>query len=208
MTDPAARIIGLYDDKAEGWIADRGLAVGGPGKTIDEVEALERFAAAMPPSASVLDVGCGSGWPWGAALIARGFHVTGIDSSPRLIDHARQTLPQGEWIVGDMRTFDLGRTFDALLIWYSLFHLPPGDQEMALERIFAHAKPDVVLMMTPSDAPGVAVGSWRGEPLFHASLGEPTYTTLLGRAGLARADEPTREASPWIFRRRTNELAS
>jgi 2-polyprenyl-3-methyl-5-hydroxy-6-metoxy-1,4-benzoquinol methylase len=61
MTDPADRILGLYDDKAEGWIADRGLALGGSGKSIDELEALERFCAALPPGAAVLDVGCGSG---------------------------------------------------------------------------------------------------------------------------------------------------
>jgi hypothetical protein len=48
MTDPADRIIGLYSDKAEGWIADRGPALGGSGKTIDAVVALERFAAALP----------------------------------------------------------------------------------------------------------------------------------------------------------------
>lgn len=80
MTDPADRIIGPYDDKAEGWIADRGPALGGSGKSIDEAEALERFAAALPKGGTVLDVGCGSGWPWGAALLDRGFHVTGIDA--------------------------------------------------------------------------------------------------------------------------------
>jgi SAM-dependent methyltransferase len=208
MTDPADRIIGLYDDQAEGWIADRGSALGGPGKTIDESAALDRFASALPPGACVLDVGCGSGWPWGAALLDRGFRVTGLDASARLIAHARRTLPQGDWVVGDMRTFDLGRTFDGLLIWYSLFHLSPGDQETALERILGHAKPEVVVMMTPSDAPGVAVGSWRGEPLYHASLGKPAYTALLESFGLKRIQQAAPPTSDtWIFRRRTETRA-
>jgi SAM-dependent methyltransferase len=206
MTDPADRIIGLYDDKAEGWIADRGLALGGPGKSIDEVAALDRFASALPSGASVLDVGCGSGWPWGAALLDRGFRVTGIDASRHLIAHARRTLPDGAWIVGDMRTFDLGRNFDGILIWYSLFHLPPGDQEPALGRILGHASPEVVLMMTPFDAPGVVIGSWRGEPLYHASLGQPTYTALLKNFGLLPAPQAISTATPgteaWIFSRR------
>ncbi len=207
MTDPADRIIGLYDDKAEGWIADRGLALGGPGKSIDEIEALNRFASALAPGASVLDVGCGSGWPWGAALIERGFRVTGIDASPRLIAHARDTLPDGDWIVGDMRHLDLGRTFDGLLIWYSLFHLRPEDQEAALVQILAHAGPCAIVMMTPGHEAGVAVGAWRGEPLYHASLGDRAYTTILASAGLERVDGPAEGLGPgsaaWVFRRRT-----
>lgn len=208
MTDPADRIIGLYDDKAEGWIADRGLALGGSGKSIDELEALERFAAALPQNATILDVGCGSGWPWGAALIARGFRVTGVDASPRLITHAAATLPKGEWTVGDMRTLDLGRTFDGLLVWYSLFHLRPDDQRRALARIIAHAGPATALMMTMPGPAGVRVGAWRGEPLYHASLGAEAYVAALANAGFS-PDEPERALATegsraWMFRRRTD----
>jgi trans-aconitate methyltransferase len=203
MTDPADRIIGLYDDKAEGWIADRGLALGGPGKSIDELEALERFCAALPPGASVLDVGCGSGWPWGAALIDRGYSVTGLDASARLIAHATQTLPSGEWMVGDMRTFDLQRTFDGLLVWYSLFHLKPEDQRTALRRMLNHASAASILMMTVPAEAGATVGVWRGEPLYHASLGAQGYAALLADEGFRRVgpDEPTKSerSGAWLY---------
>lgn len=191
MSEAADRIVGLYDDKAEGWIADRGRALGGHGKTVDEVGALEQFTRTLPPGAHVLDVGCGSGWPWGAALIEHGFQVTGLDASPRLIAHAAETLPKGEWIVGDMRTFDLGRTFQGLLVWYSLFHLTPGDQRIALGRILAHAAPGATLMMTMGGPGGVCIGAWRGEPLYHASLGSAEYLDRLSTAGWTPdADEP------------------
>jgi SAM-dependent methyltransferase len=190
MTDPAGRIIGLYDDEAEGWIADRGSALGGPGKSIDEVEALERFAAALPPGAAVLDIGCGSGRPWGAALIEKGFRLTGLDASPRLIAHAARTLPQGEWIVGDMRRFDLGRTFDGLLVWYSLFHLTPDDQRAALSRLSAHARASAVLMTTPCGPAGVQIGAWRGQPLYHASLGQAAHDDILRAAGFRHVEAP------------------
>lgn len=212
MTDPADRIIGLYDDKAEGWIADRGPALGGSGKSIDEVEALDRFAAALPKGGTVLDVGCGSGWPWGAALLDRGFRVTGIDAAPRLIDHAAQSLPQGEWVVDDMRTLDLGRTFDGLLIWYSLFHLTPDDQSRAIERILAHAHASSVLMMTIHAEAGVSIGTWRGEPLYHASLGAPVFLDTLAKAGFSQVRAESRtmseHASAWMFRRRSETSPS
>ena len=186
MSDPARRIIGLYDDKADGWIADRGRALGRGGRVLDEAAALERFAEVLPPGGAVLDVGCGSGWPWGSALLNRGFRVTGVDASPRLIAHAAETLPEGEWIVGDMRTFDLGRAFDGLLVWYSLFHLPPEDQKTALARILAHAAPNAALLMTPGwGEAGVSIGEWRGEPLYHAGLATQEYDAILDRAGFS-----------------------
>jgi SAM-dependent methyltransferase len=192
MTDLAERIISLYDDKAEGWIADRGRTLGGPGKSIDEVAALERFAALLPDRASVLDVGCGSGWPWGAALLNRGFQVTGVDSSVGLIAHAAESLPGGEWVVGDMRALDLGdRPFDGILIWYSLFHLTPDDQRRALGRILMHAAETSGVLMTVAGSAGVSIGRWRGEPLYHASLGQAAYEDILAEAGFTEpGDEP------------------
>ncbi len=186
MSDPAWLIVGLYDDKDEDWIADCGRTLGRGGSVLDEAVALDRFADALPPGGTVLDVGCGSGWPWGAALLARGFRVTGLDASPRLVAHATETLPSGEWIVGDMRTFDLGRTFDGVLIWYSLFHLTPEDQRAALDRILTHAGPTAVLLMTAgSGEAGVSVGEWRGEPLYHASLTHEAYETILEQKGFS-----------------------
>ncbi len=205
MTDPAARIIGLYDDQAEGWIADRGPALGGSAKSIYEIEAFNRFAAALPPGGTVLDVGCGSGWPWGAALIGRGLRVTGLDASPRLIAHAAQTLPDGEWVVGDMRAFDLDRTFDGVLVWYSLFHLAPGDPRRALRCLLPHTRPGGVLMMTIATGAGVSIGDWRGERLYHASLGEEAYAAILDNAGFIRANRegrPETGSTAWMLRRR------
>lgn len=186
MSDPAGRIIGLYDDRAQDWVADRGRSLGRGGAVLDEAAALERFAAMLPPGGTVLDVGCGSGWPWGAALLERGFRVTGVDSSSRLIAHAADTLPTGDWIVGDMRTLELGRTFDGLLIWYSLFHLTPEDQRTAMARILSHAAPKAALLMTAGwGEAGVSVGEWRGEPLYHASLAADSYEAMLDRAGFS-----------------------
>lgn len=186
MSDPAGRIVGLYDDKAGDWIADRGRTLGRGGSVLNEAAALDRFADALPPGGTVLDVGCGSGWPWGAALLDRGLRVTGLDASPRLIAHATETLPDGEWIVGDMRTFDLGRTFDGVLIWYSLFHLTPEDQRTALGRILSHAGPTTAVLMTAGwGKAGVSVGEWRGEPLYHASLALAAYEEILEQAGFA-----------------------
>ncbi|SFW29472.1 class I SAM-dependent methyltransferase [Luteibacter sp. UNCMF366Tsu5.1] len=77
-------------DRSEGWndVADQYLAARSSiGATLVRAWAREN----LPPSASVLDVGCGSGVPIAQVLIEDGFNVFGIDASPNLVAafHAR-----------------------------------------------------------------------------------------------------------------------
>jgi trans-aconitate methyltransferase len=133
--------------------------------------------------------------------------VTGIDAATRLVDHAAQTLPDGEWVVDDMRSVDLGRTFEGLLIWPSLFHLTPGDQSRAIERILAHSSASSILMMTIPAEASVSIRAWSGEPLFHASLGATLYMDTLAKAGFTQVQldsgTTSERASAWMFRRRS-----
>ena len=67
MSHPAAdRVIGLYQDGAEGWIADRGPSLYAGPNGPNEAEWLDRFVADLPSNARLLDVGCGSGTREGA----------------------------------------------------------------------------------------------------------------------------------------------
>ena len=209
VAHPAAgRIIDLYSDKAGDWIADRGRALGRYAPDhLSEAGWFERFMAALPPGGTVLDVGCGAGWPVAAALIERGFKVTGVDPSPGLLAHAAETLPSGEWLSGDMRTLDLGeRRFDGLLAWHSLFHLSPADQRIALPRILGHAAGTCVFMTSSGPAEGEILGDWRGEALYHGSLDPEEYRTIFAAHGFT--PDPIDPAEQdhyglvWVARRR------
>ncbi|RYG75598.1 class I SAM-dependent methyltransferase [bacterium] len=70
----------------------------------------------LPRGASLLDVGCGTG-RHARELSRRGYRVVGIDLSPKMIEVARRLDGEGkvEFLVGDARDSDLGRTFDAAL---------------------------------------------------------------------------------------------
>ena len=135
--------------------------------------------AALAPGDAVLDVGCGSGRPVAAALLERGFAVTGLDSSAKLVAWAAKALPGGKFVQGDMRTLDLGRTFAGILAWHSLFHLSPEDQGRALARLLDHADPRAVVMFSTGHIRGHAMGEWRGEPLYHGSLDAADYEAEL-----------------------------
>lgn len=82
-----------------------------------------------------------------------------------------------------MRSLSLGRTFAGILAWDSFFHLQPGDQRRMFRVFRQHAAPDAALMFTSGPREGVAMGTFGGEPLYHASLDAAEYQALLDEAG-------------------------
>ena len=176
MHAEADRIIDLYDRHAAAWDEARG-------DRLREGAWLDRFLTLLPPGGSVLDLGCGSGRPMARYCIEQGFRVTGVDASPELIALCSARFPSEDWRVGDMRTLDLGRRFDGLIAWHSLFHLTPEDQEAMFPVLLAHAAPGAALMFTSGWNRGVSMGRFQGEPLYHGSLDPDEYHALLAAHG-------------------------
>ncbi len=176
MTDAADRIIGLYDRHAATWDRLRG-------RGLQERVWLDRFTAGLPSEARVLDLGCGAGEPMARHLVEKRFRLTGVDSSPAMIEFCRTRFPHHEWIATDMRTLALARRFDAVLAWDSFFHLTRGDQRAMFAIFAAHAAPGAKLMFTSGPADGEAIGTFEGEPLYHASLAAGEYRGLMAEHG-------------------------
>jgi SAM-dependent methyltransferase len=177
MTDLADRIIDHYEKHSRDWDADRRNS-GWNDKVWHD-----RFIAALPNGATVLDLGCGSGSPVALHMVERGLHVTGVDASPTLISLCRDRLPNQEWLVADMRSLALGRQFAGVLAWDSFFHLKPDDQRGMFKVFAAHAARSAILMFNTGPAQGEGIGCYRGAPLYHASLDAAEYETLLTGSG-------------------------
>jgi SAM-dependent methyltransferase len=177
VEDAASRIVSHYERHALAWDADRRAA-----SWIDKPY-IERFLTLLPKRAKVLDLGCGGGSPVALHMVAQGFRVTGIDSSPTLISLCRARMPDQEWIVGDMRSLALGRRFDGVLAWDSFFHLRHNDQEAMFPIFAAHAAPGAILMFNAGFAHGEGISTYGGDLLYHASLDPSEYKTLLANFG-------------------------
>lgn len=176
MSDPAARILGLYHDHAAEFARLRG-------RQLFEAGWLDVFLALLPERPTVLDLGCGNGDPLARYLAGRGARVTGVDGAAAMIDRARAAQPDQEWLLADMRGLALGRRFDGILAWNSFFHLPAPDQPGMFATFAAHAAPGAALMFTSGTRRGIAMGEFGGEPLFHASLDTTDYEGLLAAHG-------------------------
>ncbi len=168
-------IIGVYERHAREWVGDRSRT-----GTFFEKGWLDRFIATIPAGGTILDLGCGPAKPMAAYLLGRGFDVCGIDSSPTMISLARANFPERRWMVADMRTLALGERFDGVMAWDSFFHLSYDNQRRMFPTFREHTTPGAPLLFTSGPAHGEAIGSLRGEPLYHASLVPDEYRSLLG----------------------------
>jgi SAM-dependent methyltransferase len=194
------RIIGLYEENAAAWDRQRG-------RDLIEKPWLDLFAARLPASGTILDLGCGMGEPIARYLIGLGFRLTGCDSSPSLIAICRERFPDHDWIVADMRGLDLRRRFDGLIVWHSSFHLAPDAQRALFPKLAAHTEPGGHLMFTSGEEEGIRIGEWQGEPLYHASLAPDDYRSLLDDNGFdvlehRPSDPQCGDATVWLAQMR------
>jgi SAM-dependent methyltransferase len=105
-------------------------------------------AHARRPVATLLDVGCGGGK--NLFNLGRQFRVTGLDLSPAMVAQARALNPGCEVVEGDMRTFALGRTFDAVLMDDAISFMDDRDDfAAAFRNAWAHLAPGGVMVATP-----------------------------------------------------------
>lgn len=201
MSKLADSIIGHYEKYALAWEADRRN-----GGWNDKVWH-DRFVANLPAGADVLDLGCGGGDPVASHLHAQGLRVTGVDSSPTMISLCRRRLPGHEWIVADMRKLSLGRRFAGVLAWDSFFHLDHDSQRAMFAIFAAHASSGAMLMFNTGGAHGEAIGDYRGDPLYHASLAPNEYRSLIDQADFEAIDHTVKDLEAggrtvWLCRAR------
>ena len=97
---------------------------------------------------TLLDIGCGGGK--NVFNLKGKFSVTGVDLSPTMLAQARDLNPESTFIQGDMRTFRLGRTFDAVLMDDAISHMTClADFMAAFRTASAHLNPGGILVATP-----------------------------------------------------------
>ncbi len=116
-----------YDSIAEEWHASR---IGFPAqKYVDLI--LRR----LRPNARILDLGCGTGEPISKHLIENGCAVVGVDASARMLEIARNLVPQAKLVQADMRNFYLNGRFEAVVAWDSVFHVSRTEHEQIFRNI-------------------------------------------------------------------------
>lgn len=133
----------------------------------------------LQPKSKILDVGCGTGEPIARFLIEKGYEITGIDASIKMIDLCKQRFPKERWLLADMRTLDLNEKFHAVIAWHSFFHLPHEDQRMTLKLLASYVNQNGLLIFTSGPEYGEVWSDNGGHDLYHASLSTEEYEQIL-----------------------------
>jgi SAM-dependent methyltransferase len=108
-----------YDYIAEQWHSNfRGQAY------LDRVLGyVDKILDGLPAGAKVLDLGCGTGNPIAIYIIQKGFRVVGVDQSKKMLEIAKQVVPEAEFIHSDMLEIQFTDKFAAAVAWDSIFHV-------------------------------------------------------------------------------------
>src|SRR3989338_5343286 len=103
-----------YDKIAENWSEDHA-------NDTWWIAGTEKFSSFLKKGDSVLDVGCASGLK-SKYLAKKGFVVTGIDFSDKMIEFAQQRMPTGQFFVRDINEpLDFKNKFDGIFAQAVLF---------------------------------------------------------------------------------------
>jgi len=184
-----------YEAVSQEFLAGRGSGSRSAGIGVKQVR---KWARKLPPGGSVIDLGCGPGFPITAVLVEEGLRVFGVDAAPSLVAAFQRNLPGTPVIceaVQESRLFD--RTFEGVLAWGLMFLLKAEDQHRLIQRFAEILVPSGRLLFTAAAKPAVWNDAMTG--LESLSLGAEQYSKRLGAVGISVAAEYEDEGENHYF---------
>ncbi|KFY32454.1 hypothetical protein V493_00187 [Pseudogymnoascus sp. VKM F-4281 (FW-2241)] len=158
-------------------------------KTTPRLTYTEKMLSKMDASsdAVVLELGCGAGVPGTQLLSARCGKVIANDISKAQIELAKTRVKGNvDFRHGDMTKLEFEpASLDAVVAFYSIFHLPREEQPVLFKKIYSWMKPGSYLLcnLAATDIPGSTAENWLGSSMYWSSFDVETNLGLLKEAG-------------------------
>ena len=124
--------------------------------------------------------------------------MTGIDVAEGMLAYAKElALPGATFLHADVQTWQTSQTYDAIIAFDSLFHLPMASQIPVLTKLCQWLNPGGILLFTHGKKTGEITGAIFGTLFSYSSLDQNDYQNLLRSKGLSllRVEAPYQHPS-------------
>lgn len=129
-------------------------------------------------------------------LLDRGAEVVANDISSKQLSMAKEQCPQAKFVPGDMTTlFFEPASFDGVICFYTMFHLPRSQQKDMISNIHTWLKPGACLVCNLATIDEEEIyGEMMGHGMFWSSYGVEENEAMVMDAGFETVAVELREA--------------
>ncbi len=150
----------------------------------EDVQLLRLLVERLPVGAVVLDAGCGSGYPV-TQVLGRSFRVTGMDFAKQQVLIAKGTVPDAEFILGDLTDLPVQDcAFDAVCSYYAIIHVPRDEHLKLLTEFHRILKPGgLALLCLGAGNLSEDVDDWLGTQMYWSHYDDKTNLRMMKEGG-------------------------
>jgi SAM-dependent methyltransferase len=155
-------------------------------KTARNVRFLDRLRPYLPQSGTVLDLGCGGGCPISKYFADAGYDVLGVDISEKMIELAKNSVPNARFKVGDFERSNFPeRSFDLIISFFAIIHLPRDTHAQLFKKMYKWLKEDGAIFVTLGalDNEEEQVDDWKSVPMYWSHFDSKTNLELIEQTG-------------------------
>ncbi len=158
-----------------------------PSSELSNEDEFDEFLSHLESGSHILDVGCGSGVVT-RYLIEKGYQVTGIDISQKMLDLAKHRVPEATFKIGDMTKLEFDdSSFNGIVSTYAVFHIPRSEHSKLFLDFRRILKKRGVLLFSVGANPEGTDGVWdwdvgNGVPMFWSFYSPEKTVELLKSA--------------------------
>lgn len=158
-----------------------------------------KFASYLPPEASIIDMGCGSGRDV-MAFSNMGHRAIGLDASEKMVELARERL-EIQAITADMSSWTAGEPYDGIWCCASLIHLNEKEKERFFRNLQYNLKKGGIIYLSVKE--GIETG-FDKEGRYNSNCTEEELRNYLEDAGcwiletISTNDALGRTGTRWI----------
>ncbi len=170
---------------------------------------LNQIGELLPSSGRVLDAGCGVGRPTAEFFAQKGFDVTGVDISKKMIELARQNVPRANFLQKNIATFDFpNASFDGIVCIYTLWHIPRENHPEIIKNFNRMLDEEGILVLNTGLFDSEGMSTFFGQPMLWSNYSPSETLEVVRNSGFEIIFEGVLklggERQYWIFAKKLN----